>query len=673
MKILFLAPHLSTGGMPQFLLKRIELLKGYDEVFVVEYQYYGPDFVVQRNAIKSLLLENFYSLGENKLELMDIINKIKPNIIHIDEMSERLDGEMIKRLYNNNRTYRIIETCHDVSFVPSEKIFKPDLYLFCTPYHIDTFGVSNYRVIEYPIDKQEFNAEKTGNHVLNVGLWTPGKNQAEGIEIARKYPNFIFHFVGNQAGNFQDYWEPLMKDLPNNVKVWGERKDIDTFMKGADIFMFNSTWECNPLVLREAISYGLPIIARNLPQYVDMLTKYLQPIDTDLNTIEANYEIPTDNTSFDFLNNHIDAYNKALSVPIVQQGVSIVQYFINQPFIEITCPVEEDFLVQFFDEDGSIYYENTIKSNSWVKLNRQWFTKWRTIVTCRDTIIYDNILNLSDKRVLIVIDSDSLGDNLAWMPYCLEFKKKHNCEVIVSTNRTDLFDYPELEIVERGVIVNNIHAQYNIGWHYDSNKEPELCNTIPLQKAATNILGLDFKEIRPLLYFDGGKVTLKEKYVTIATNSTSACKFWTREGWQELINYLADSGYKVINVSKERNLFNNCTPLEDISMHNTIKVIAGSSLFIGLSSGLSWLAWALQKKVVMISNFTEEGHEFTLDTIRITNKSVCHGCWNNKNFKFDKGDWDWCPIKKGTNEQFVCQTSITPKMVIQQMNPYLIQ
>jgi hypothetical protein len=35
-KILFLASHLSTGGMPQFLLKRIETLKDNYEIFVVE-------------------------------------------------------------------------------------------------------------------------------------------------------------------------------------------------------------------------------------------------------------------------------------------------------------------------------------------------------------------------------------------------------------------------------------------------------------------------------------------------------------------------------------------------------------------------------------------------------------------------------------------------------------
>jgi len=675
LKILVLMPHASTGGMPQFVLKRIEVLKQNTdyEIFVVEHSFYGADFVVQRDAIKSLLKENFYALGENKMELIDIINKVNPDIIHIDDMSERLDREMVKKLYNNKRTYRIVETLHGVDCLPSDKIFKPDFYLFCTPYHVDTFGVSNYKVITYPIDKQEINAERTGNHVLNVGLWTKGKNQGEGIEIARRYPNFIFHFVGNQAGNFKDYWEPLMKDLPKNVKVWGERRDVDTFMRGADIFMFNSTWECNPLVLREAISYGLPIIAHNLPQYKDMFTKYLQPIDTDLNTIQVNYEVPMDNTSADFAKNHIEAYKEILSRPIVQQEVSIIQYFINQPYLEINSPVEEDFLVQFFDENGSIYYENTIKSNSWVKLNRQWFTKWRTVVTCRDTIIYDNILNLSDKRVLIVIDSDSLGDNLAWMPYCLEFQKKHNCKVIVSTNRTDLFDYPELEIVQRGVIVNNIHAQYNIGWHYDLDREPELCNTIPLQKAATNILGLEFKEIRPLLYFDGGKRTLKERYVTIATNSTAGCKFWTKEGWQGVIYKLKELGYKVINVSLEDNPFDGAEQIVNHDIKKTMALIHYSEFFIGLGSGVSWLAYSLGKKVVLISNFSEEGHEFTLDTIRITNKSVCHGCWNNKNFKFDKGDYLWCPIWKDYPRQFECHTSITPEMVLEQMKSYLIQ
>lgn len=660
MKILFLAPHLSTGGCPQFIFKRIQSLKEYtdNEYYVVEYQCHSLDFVVQRNAIKEIIGSNFTTLYENKMELFKVIEEWQPDIIHIDEPSERLDREMIKKLYSSDRKYRIVETCHDIIFNPdNEKIFHPDLYAFCTPYHEQTFAnmESKFITIEYPIDKKESFAIKEGKHVLNVGLWTPGKNQAEGIDIARKYPDMTFHFVGNQAGNFSDYWLPLMKDLPRNVIVWGERKDIDTFMEMADIFMFNSTWECNPLVLREAISYGLPIIARNLPQYGDMFTDYLQPIDSDLYIIKANYEIPTDNTAPIFAFKHEEAYRRLLELPAQRQKVLINQHFVDGPFLEIKGISDSDFKVQFLDEKGSIAYENTIKSNCWVKLNRQYFTKWTAKVWKDGHLIYKNTLNLANKTVFIVLDSKSLGDTIAWSAYALEFQKKHDCQVVLSTYWNHILDYPELELVEPGTTVN-CYALYRIGWKWDDNKEPVLCNTIPLQQAATNILGLEYTPIKPKLkleeYHRWGR-----KNVVIATNSTMECKFWTREGWQKVINYLCQNGYDVINVSKEDNLFDNCTKIHDTSIEYTMQTIRNADLFIGLSSGLSWLAWALNQNIVMISNFTESDHEF--DCHRITKPDVCHGCWNDANIKLDP-HWLWCP----RNKDFECQRTIPASMVI---------
>ena len=43
-KILFLAPHLSTGGMPAFLLKRIEALRQVYEIFVVEHRNFSNEY-----------------------------------------------------------------------------------------------------------------------------------------------------------------------------------------------------------------------------------------------------------------------------------------------------------------------------------------------------------------------------------------------------------------------------------------------------------------------------------------------------------------------------------------------------------------------------------------------------------------------------------------------------
>ena len=718
-KLLFLAPHLSTGGMPGFLLKMIEVLEEYHpefEMYVIEYSNYGDAFSAQKNKIKKIISKNnFWTLGENKFELMDILDRVKPDVIHVQEMIEGFDSfnkmpaELISQVYRNDRPWRIVETCHNVWFEPENKVFDPEAYAFCTPYHKEkTFkDVPSYgEVIQFPIQnlkvsqdekleaRKKLGFDNDKIHVINVGLWTSGKNQKEGVEIARKCENenIQFHFIGNYAQNFEGYWKPIMKSLPKNVKVWGERNDVDSFMKAADVFMFNSTWECNPLVLRESISYGLKVLARNLPQYMDMFTDYITEIDDDIEITknklldliskDVSYDVPVGQDKL-FSDSYSELYKKTLNIPIKQQlfkeKLNVIQYFINQPYLEIKGTSPYKYRVHFYDEFGKLHYDNVISANNWIKLNREYFTKWTTkiwregVPNSSDSLIYDNTLDYTGKRVFISFGSKSLGDNVAWIPYVMEFKKKHSCDVIVSTFWNKLFEkkYPELEFVEPGSTVTNIHGMYTIGWYYNVNKEPVMPNTIPLQKAATNILGLDFEEIRSEVDYVIGERPYQEKYVTIATNSTSGCKFWTREGWQELINYLTGLGYRVVNVSKEENPFDNQTRIKDTSIENTMNVIHHSEFFIGLSSGLSWLSWGMGKKVVMISNFTEPDHEFQSDCIRITNPKVCNSCWNNPDLRFDRGDWNWCPFHKGTPRQFECHTSITSQMVIDKIKHLL--
>lgn len=696
--ILYLAPHLSTGGMPAFLLKRVQTLVDTNiNIIVVEYANWSDEYVVQKNQIKQLV-DCFYTLGENKMELLDIIREQNVNVVHIDEMVEdsvtNFDRNMLNALYDNNRKWNIIETCHNIIFNPDrEKVYHPDAYIFCTPYHLETFDRMPSRkfVIEYPIEKiqldpmlkswarESLGLDSTKVHVLNVGLWTPGKNQGEGIEIAKHFPDVQFHFVGNQAINFQHYWEPLMKDLPNNVTVWGERDDVDKFMLACDIFMFNSTWECSPLVLREAASFGMPIMARNLPQYVGMFDGYILPFDSDdkLEKMQQMLDgwkptrVPQSTAMFDFMASHLHAYNEVRKNPPMVQKVKFDINFVGQPFLEITGPSNSDYRVQFLDENGISIYENTIRTNHWVKLNRRWFTDWKINIWENKEFLFQYKLDYTNERVFITFESSSLGDTIAWMPYVEEFRKKHNCHVILSTFKNFLFKnaYPEIEFVEPGTVVPNIKGMYSIGWFYDPDREPVLPNTIPLQKSATNILGLEYREIRPMLDYKPGKRTQKKKYVTIATNSTAGCKFWTKEGWQEVINYLVEQGYEVINVSLEDNPFDNCKPLKNRDMKNTMDYIYHSEFFIGLSSGLSWLAWALDKQVLMISNFTEPNHEF--DCFRTTKKTVCNSCWNSYKYKFDKS-WDWCPEHAGTPRMFECQTSITSDDVIELINQKLL-
>lgn len=289
-KILFIAPHLSTGGLPQFLLKKIQSLINDYEVYCVEYDdITGGVLVVQRKQLQKICGKRFYTLSSNKYELFKLIDNIKPDIIHLEEMPEYfMDVNLATKLYNKDREYLIVETSHDSSFDPKRKRVFPDQFTFVSNYqkqNLESLNVST-EVIEYPIAVKCRKNRTDGltflgldinkKHVLHVGLFTPRKNQKEFIEYARamENENVQFHCLGNMADNFKTYWQPLLDNLPKNVKVWGERKDVENFYSCMDLFLFtsrghNTDKETAPIVIKEAISYNIPSLLYNLPVYLN--------------------------------------------------------------------------------------------------------------------------------------------------------------------------------------------------------------------------------------------------------------------------------------------------------------------------------------------------------------------------------------------------------------------
>lgn len=352
--------------------------------------------------------------------------------------------------------------------------------------------------------------------------------------------------------------------------------------------------------------------------------------------------------------------------PINRDNFYFNMNFVGKPFFEIKGETDKKFKVSFVNGLNEIVYQTELSTNMWSSVNKTYFDNWKVLVESdgyKNELTYD----CTGKRVYISVDSSSLGDSIAWIPYIDEFRKKWNCEVVVSTFWNKLFrkSYPDLQFVEPGEVVHNLYAMYTIGWFWNSDKEPEEPNTIPLQKSASNILGLDFKEIKPNIDFIPGDKPFEGKYVVIAPHSTSGLKYWNNPtGWQETINYLVENGYKVVNISKDKVDYSNILQLEDTSIENTMNVIHHSEFMIGLSSGLSWLSWAVGKHVIMISNFTTSDHEFQSNCSRLIDYSVCFGCWNKKEYRFDKGDWNWCPVWKGTDRQFECHKKISSQMVI---------
>lgn len=285
-KLLIITPHLSTGGAPQVTLNKIELLKDEFDILCVEHSFIAWTFVVQRNKIIELLGDKFISLGDDKRKLLEIISSFAPDVISFEEFPEFfLDNSITKEIYRENKPYLIFETTHDSSFSPENKKWFPDKFLFVSIHNALRYNGLDipYEIIEYPIDKKNkdkitkqklLNFSPDYKHVVNVGLFTPRKNQKYIFEIAEVLKDYKikFHFIGNQADNFKFYWQPLMDNKPKNCVVWYEKNNVSDFLEASDLFLFTSKGdknnkELNPIAIKEALMYDMPMMMFNLDVY----------------------------------------------------------------------------------------------------------------------------------------------------------------------------------------------------------------------------------------------------------------------------------------------------------------------------------------------------------------------------------------------------------------------
>ncbi len=360
----------------------------------------------------------------------------------------------------------------------------------------------------------------------------------------------------------------------------------------------------------------------------------------------------------------------------------VILHFVQGPYVEIKGPNKANYLVKFIDKStNTVKFETTIENNCWCRCSYQYFVDWKIQIFENGTFWAEYDFYAQNRRVYIALDSKALGDTLAWFPYFEEFRKKHNCKLIVSTFHNKFFkdDYPELEFVEPGSLVNDLYAMYVIGLFYNEDnsinyfKNPVDPKSVTLQKMCSDILGLEYKEIKPKIKHRTQTVT---KQVCIGIFGTAQTKFWNNPtGWQEVVDWLNSKGYTVKLLSKEgdnymgNKLPNGIVKHPDGPIELVMDELKKSKAFIGIGSGLSWLSWSLDVPTVLISGFSYKWAEME-DCIRIGSpEGKCEGCFNR--LRLDPGDWNWCPDHKGTDRQFECTKLITGERVIKELEKFL--
>jgi autotransporter strand-loop-strand O-heptosyltransferase len=364
-------------------------------------------------------------------------------------------------------------------------------------------------------------------------------------------------------------------------------------------------------------------------------------------------------------------------------------HYINGPYVEVLGEGDDTYKVEFIDSANDfLVFESNIKANHWVRCNRKYLVKWLIRVTNQRTgKVWEDRFDLKGKRVYVSIDSSALGDTLAWFPHISEFKKQYECEVIVSTFKNNLYRelYPELTLAEPGESVPGVYAAYQIGWYYDERNEPNMDHhprdfrKIPMQATTADILGIDHFNLKARLTVPDGPSPYDTPYVCLGIHSTAQAKYWNNpEGWQEVTDYFLSKGWKVVVLSHEGDGYmGNHYPsgitqkVGEHSLENAMLHLKHCEMFVGLSSGLSWLSWTVGAPTTIIGGFSWPVTEVDDESVvRIFKGGVCNGCFNWS--RLDAGDWNWCPAHKGTTRQFECTRSITGSDVTLEIEKYFV-
>lgn len=312
--------------------------------------------------------------------------------------------------------------------------------------------------------------------------------------------------------------------------------------------------------------------------------------------------------------------------------------------------ISQDFVPGFFTSYGSddLYYR---------KLNINQISD------------YFSEMSSVEERTLITLETGSLGDNIAFAPYVNEYGKIRGEKVDVIMTHKDLFS-GSYEWIN---FVNNEDSK-----PYTNYIAIDYIFERPLQEGIAYQLGIPYTEIRPLINQRSSSNIPKGKYVCFSMHSTAQAKHWNYDkGWSYLCNEIKLMGMKPVCIDRHESfgvegnwnpIPSNCVNMTGGDLGRMIEIISGCEYFIGLSSGLSWLAHALGKKVVMISGVTSPENEFTIDCLRIHDDTVCNSCFNKtKDYEFDAGDWMWCPEYRGSNRQFECTKGIKAHKIISEI------
>lgn len=328
--------------------------------------------------------------------------------------------------------------------------------------------------------------------------------------------------------------------------------------------------------------------------------------------------------------------------------------------------------VRIGDHDsGLIFYDQDVSETVLISLEK-YYIPWTIEVSYEGAPVFSHVFDLRGEKVRLIVNSDLLGDMQSFLPYIPYVRDYYGAKVYYwlspAMHEVCRRLYPDISLQETRD--EDTYATFYLSAAIDfPGAAPFDGRQIPMTQTGQMILRLP--EEAPPVPWPKGARRIAEPYVCIGVQSSSVTKGWLYpDGWEEMTAYVKSLGYRVLCIDRERTAegygYRVTMPrgAEDFTGNRPLleraDMLSHAEFFIGLPSGLSWLARTAGCPVVMIGGFSLYWCEFPTP-YRVYNPLVCGGCYNDVRLSWkDK----ICPRQKDAPErQFECSTKITPRMV----------
>jgi glycosyltransferase involved in cell wall biosynthesis len=305
-KILHIITSIDNGGAENHLANLIyEQLKFY-KVFIIYFKgnnYHKKELEDKGAAVFKINIfnKNLFLFFYNFFKLLKIFKKIKPDIVHCHLWISEIYGIFLKIIFKN-QIYLVISK-HLDSYIfegsfGQEKIIKgiflekiifkfSDHIIFISKsvksYFIKRININNKKIsiIQYGIDPKKFS--KINNNISNlkkelrinknlkvIGCIARHVRQKNLEKLIIAYEKFcrdnltiksklIMIGRGNLTNNLKKLSKKL--NINKNIEWISHTNNVNNYFKIFDVFCLTSSYEGFGLVLLEAFSFGLPIVA----------------------------------------------------------------------------------------------------------------------------------------------------------------------------------------------------------------------------------------------------------------------------------------------------------------------------------------------------------------------------------------------------------------------------